>query len=206
MIAVIDYGAGNLRNVCKALEHVGAQFVLTDDVNELHRADKLVLPGVGAFADCLNGLHSRKLFDPIRQMALAGKPLLGICVGMQLLMDVGEEMGQWPGLGLIGGHVVRFEFGSSPTLKIPHIGWNNITPAAAHPIFTGIEQGGYAYFVHSYHALVTNPAHAIGLTNYGYDFASVIAKDNIWGVQFHPEKSQEVGLAMLRNFSEYRQG
>ncbi|HQZ99292.1 MAG TPA: imidazole glycerol phosphate synthase subunit HisH [Thermoflexales bacterium] len=242
MIAVIDYGAGNLRNVCKALEHVGASFVLTDDVGELRRADKLVLPGVGAFADCLNGLHSRKLFDPIREMALAGKPLLGICVGMQLLFDVGEEMGQWPGLGLIGGRVVKFDFSRLATevapgepaaegpptrtherigadqhsaesppavisiagrLKIPHIGWNNITPNAAHPIFTGIERGGYAYFVHSFHAVVTNPAHAIGLTEYGYDFASVVAKDNIWGAQFHPEKSQEIGLAMLRNFSNY---
>jgi imidazole glycerol-phosphate synthase subunit HisH len=207
MIAVIDYGAGNLRNVCKALEHIGAQLVLTSDVHELERADKIVLPGVGAFADCLHGLQMRNLSEPLRQIALNGKPLLGICVGMQLLFDVGEEMGQWPGLGLIAGKVVRFNFGaqagdSATHLKVPHIGWNQIEPTREHALLKGVPAGSYAYFVHSYYPVVANAGDVIATTNYGYDFASVVAKDRIWGIQFHPEKSQDVGLQMLRNFVE----
>jgi glutamine amidotransferase len=242
MIAVIDYGAGNLRNVCKALEHVGARPELTSDAGELTRADKLVLPGVGAFADCLRGLQSRGLAEPLRQLALDGKPLLGICVGMQLLLDVGEEMGAWPGLGLIGGRVVRFQFDPPPdaaganlqpstlnpqpstfnpqpstsnpqpsilnlqpstfNLKVPHIGWNQIHPAGDHPLLRGVLPGSYAYFVHSYYPVVNDPAHVAATTDYGFNFASVIARDNVWGLQFHPEKSQDVGLQMLRNFVE----
>jgi glutamine amidotransferase len=212
MIAVIDYGAGNLRNVCKAFEHVGAKPVLTSDAGDLARADKLVLPGVGAFADCLRGLQSRGLAEPLRQLALDGKPLLGICVGMQLLLDVGEEMGAWPGLGLIGGRVVRFQFDPPPnaaranpqpsTLKVPHIGWNQIHPAGDHPLLRGVLPGSYAYFVHSYYPVVNDPAHVAATTDYGFNFASVIARDNVWGLQFHPEKSQDVGLQMLRNFVE----
>lgn len=210
MIVVIDYGAGNLRNVCKALEHVGAQPVLTSDPRALARADRIVLPGVGAFADCLQNLQSRGFFEPLRDVALGGKPLLGICVGMQLLFDAGEEMGKWPGLGLIGGHVARFRFDAgpgangehAPSLKVPHIGWNQIEPARAHPLLNGVQPGSYAYFVHSFHPVVSDPAHTVATTNYGYDFASVVAKGNIWGIQFHPEKSQDVGLQILRNFVE----
>jgi len=218
MIAVIDYGAGNLRNVCKALEHVGARPTLTSEVGEMARADKLVLPGVGAFADCLRGLQSRGLAEPLRQMALEGKPLLGICVGMQLLFDVGEEMGAWPGLGLIPGRVVRFQFDPAPSavplpstlnpqpstfnLKIPHIGWNHIRPAQDHPLLRGVAPGSYAYFVHSYYPVVDDPAHVAATTDYGIEFASVVARDHVWGLQFHPEKSQDVGLRMLRNFVE----
>ncbi len=207
MIAVIDYGAGNLRNVCKALEHIGTQPVITDDVRLLERADKIVLPGVGAFADCLHNLQSRHLFDALRQITLSGKPLLGICVGMQLLFDVGEEMGDWPGLGLIPGKVVRFNFGdqagdSATHLKVPHIGWNQIEPTQDHPLLKGVPARSYAYFVHSYYPVVSNPGDVIARTNYGYDFASVVAKGNIWGIQFHPEKSQDVGLQMLKNFVE----
>jgi glutamine amidotransferase len=207
MIAVIDYGAGNLRNVCKALEHIGTQPVITDDVHLLERADKIVFPGVGAFADCLHNLQSRHLFDPLRQITLAGKPLLGICVGMQLLFDVGEEMGEWQGLGLIPGKVVRFDFGqqkgdSATHLKVPHIGWNQIQPVQDHPVLKGVPAGSYAYFVHSYHPVLTDADNVIATTTYGYEFASVIAKGNIWGIQFHPEKSQDVGLQMLKNFVE----
>jgi glutamine amidotransferase len=209
MIAVIDYGAGNLRNVCKALEHVGTQPLLTSDVREIQQADKIVLPGVGAFADCLQGLKSRGLFEPLRQLALGGKPLLGICVGMQLLFDVGEEMGQWPGLGLIPGRVVRFTWNGvqsqgepHQTLKVPHIGWNQIEPQREHPLLRDVPAGSYAYFVHSFHPTTADPAHVIATTCYGYDFASVVANRNIWGIQFHPEKSQDVGLRMLRNFVE----
>lgn len=206
MIAVIDYGAGNLRNVWKALEHVGAKWLLTDDAGLIRGADKVVLPGVGAFADCLAGLHSRGLFEPVRQLARAGTPLLGICVGMQLLFDVGEEMGSWPGLGLLPGRVVRFDFavaGPYAQLKVPHIGWNEVRPVRRDPITDGIPvQGSFAYFVHSYHPQVDDPSDVIAVTDYGYDFASVVGRGNVWGIQFHPEKSQDVGLRMLRNFAQ----
>ncbi len=210
MIAVIDYGAGNLRNVCKALEHVGAELTLTDDRRELERADKLVLPGVGAFADCQHGLKARELFEPLRALALEGKPLLGICVGMQLLFEVGEEMGEWEGLSLIPGRVVRFHFSTrnntanaegESQLKIPHIGWNQLwLKRADHPLLAGICDGDYAYFVHSYHPQIADPAHVLAVTDYGYPFPSVVARGNVWGIQFHPEKSQDVGLRLLRNF------
>lgn len=220
MIAVIDYGAGNLRNVCKALEHVGAELTLTDDRRELERADKLVLPGVGAFADCQHGLKARSLFEPLRALALAGKPLLGICVGLQLLFEVGEEMGEWEGLGLIPGRVVRFHFSEithatssvgpsshsqfsirNSQFKIPHIGWNQLwLKQPDHPLLTGVRDGDYAYFVHSYHPRVADPTYVLAVTDYGYEFPSIVARDNVWGIQFHPEKSQGVGLRMLRNF------
>jgi glutamine amidotransferase len=207
MIAVVDYGAGNLRNVCKALEHVGAKVNLTSDPGEIAQADKVVLPGVGAFADCLQGLKTRGLFEPLRDLALDGKPLLGICVGMQLMLGVGEEMGEWPGMGLIPGRVVRFQFqnpqSATHNLKVPHIGWNQITPRQDHPLTHGVTVGSYAYFVHSFHPVVSDPAHVVAVTDYGYEFASVIAKDNVWGIQFHPEKSQDTGLAMLRNFCRF---
>jgi glutamine amidotransferase len=203
-IAVIDYGSGNLRNVCKALEHVGGDIVLSDQREVIGRADKIVLPGVGAFADCRQGLIDRGLFDSAREWARSGRPFLGICVGMQLLFDIGEEMGRWPGLGVVPGRVVRFEFETLPgcsALKIPHIGWNRVRPCQpAHPLLQGVQTDGYAYFVHSFHAHDTDPRHVIAMTDYGYDFPSVVAKDNIWGIQFHPEKSQDVGLQMLKNF------
>lgn len=208
MIAVIDYGAGNLRNVCKALEHVGTRPTLTSDVHMIEQADKIVLPGVGAFADCLNGLKQRGLFEPLRRIALAGKPLLGICVGMQLLFDVGEEMGEWHGLGLLRGRVVRFNFPGSPgqtmsdRLKVPHIGWNQVTAMRQHSLMLHLPADGYAYFVHSFHPVADDPQDVVAVTHYGYDFASVVAHDNIWGIQFHPEKSQDLGLQMLRNFVE----
>jgi glutamine amidotransferase len=204
-IAVIDHGAGNLRNVCKALEHVGAQLTLTDDPRAIGRADKVVLPGVGAFADCQRGLKSRHLFEPLRDIARAGKPLLGICVGMQLLFEVGEEMGEWEGLGLIGGRVVRFhgpDFDGPRALKVPHIGWNRLSLRQAHVLTDGVPDGGHAYFVHSFRPEGVDPAHVLATTNYGGDFASVVARNNVWGIQFHPEKSQDVGLRMLRNFAE----
>jgi glutamine amidotransferase len=209
MIAVIDYGAGNLRNVCKALEHVGADITLTDDLSVIERADKVVVPGVGAFADCQHGLKSRGLFQPVRDIAARGTPVLGICVGMQLLFDMGEEMGEWEGLGLIPGRVVKFDFTQHSTLsphplKVPHIGWNQLTlRQPGHPLLRDVPEGGYAYFVHSYHPAGVDPAHVLATTDYGYDFPSVVARDNVWGIQFHPEKSQDVGLQMLRNFVEF---
>ena len=207
MIVVVDYGAGNLRNVCKALEHVGARVYLTDNAREIMQADKVVLPGVGAFADCLQGLQSRGLFEPLRDLARDGKPLLGICVGMQLLLGVGEEMGEWPGMGLIPGRVVRFQFQNPQSairnLKVPHIGWNQITPTQDHPLMAGVKPGSYAYFVHSFHPVVDDPAQVVAVTDYGYEFASVVARDNVWGIQFHPEKSQDTGLTILSNFCRF---
>ena len=203
VIAVIDYGAGNLRNVCKALEHVGAKLTLTDDPRALECADKLVLPGVGAFADCQQGLKARGLFEPLRDLALAGKPLLGICVGMQLLFEVGEEMGEWEGLGLIAGRVVRFDHArrNLAPLKVPHIGWNQLwLKQAEHPLLAGLRDGNYAYFVHSYHAQPVDQSCVLATTDYGYEFPSIVAQGNVWGLQFHPEKSQDVGLRLLRNF------
>jgi glutamine amidotransferase len=200
MIAIIDYGAGNLRNVCKALEHVGAKITLTDNPKEIKRADKIVLPGVGAFADCLQNLKRRGLCELLHEIALGGKPFLGICVGMQLLFDVGEEMGEWEGLGLIEGRVIKFQV-ESFKLKVPHIGWNQVVAKQPnHPVLKDVTQNGYAYFVHSYHGFDVDTRHVVATTDYGYDFPSVVAKDNIWGIQFHPEKSQEVGLQMLKNF------
>jgi glutamine amidotransferase len=211
MIAVIDYGAGNLRNICKALEFVGAEIILTDDPKVIQQADKIVLPGVGAFADCANGLRARGLFELMQRIGQSGTPFLGICVGMQLLFEVGEEMGAWPGLGLLPGHVIRFDFARTPphqsslpaqSLKIPHIGWNNVKPVQAHILLKGVPDNGYAYFVHSYHAGMTNPDHVLATTDYGYDFPSVVGHANVMGIQFHPEKSQDVGLQMLKNFAE----
>ncbi len=236
MIAVIDYGAGNLRNVCKSLEHVGAKILLTDKPSEIERADKVVLPGVGAFADCFQGLQKRDLLEPLMDFAHSGRPFLGICVGMQLLFEAGLEMGEWPGLGLIPGRVVKFKWAdearvatgvereawsvnsslhaprSTPhsppfapsRLPVPHIGWNQIQSVQpAHPIMQDIQQDGYAYFVHSYHAEPLQDAHVVATVNYGYDFPAVVARDNVWGIQFHPEKSQDVGLQMLRNFIQF---
>ncbi|HEY3291703.1 MAG TPA: imidazole glycerol phosphate synthase subunit HisH [Anaerolineae bacterium] len=206
MIAVVDYGAGNLRNVCKALEHVGARPELTSDAQIIKQADKVVLPGVGAFADCRQGLISAGLFTLLQDVAHSGTPFLGICVGMQLLFDVGHEMGEWSGLGLIPGHVVRFDFkhldDGAKQLKVPHIGWNMIEPRKAHRLLTNVQKDGYAYFVHSFHPVADNVDDVVTTTSYGYDFASIVARENVWGIQFHPEKSQEVGLQILRNFVE----
>ena len=204
MIAVIDYGAGNLRNVCKALDRAGANLTLTADPREIERADKVVLPGVGAFADCMMGLQQRDLIEPCLEAAHSGRPFLGICVGMQLLFDVGEEMGEWPGLGLIPGRIGRFDFAGvegAARLPIPHIGWNHVLlDQPEHPLVAGVSPTGYAYFVHSYHARGLPAANIVASTEYGYSFPAVVARNNVFGIQFHPEKSQAVGLQMLRNF------
>lgn len=204
MIAVIDYGAGNLRNVCKALDRVGANPTLTADPREIKRADKVVLPGVGAFADCMMGLRQRDLIEPTLEAAHSGRPFLGICVGMQLLFDIGEEMGEWPGLGLIPGRVGRFDFSGiegAARLPVPHIGWNHVLlDQPEHPLVAGVSATGYAYFVHSYHARGLPAASVVASAEYGYAFPAVVARGNVFGIQFHPEKSQAVGLQMLRNF------
>lgn len=201
MITIVDYGVGNLRSVQKALEHVGAPATISPDPAALQAAAEdpssgIVLPGVGAFGDGMQELHRRALVDPLRQLARSGKPLLGICLGMQLLFEHSEEMGKHQGLGLLPGQVLRFPPGR---LKVPHVGWNQLH-LRPHPLLAGIADGAYAYFVHSYYALPAEPGDVLATTDYGLEFAAVVGRERIWGAQFHPEKSQEVGLQLLANF------
>lgn len=201
MIAIVDYGVGNLRSVQKALERVGATAVVSADPATLDAAQGIVLPGVGAFGDGMAHLRARHLVEPVLRQVEQGKPLLGICLGMQLLFDESEEMGLHQGLGILPGRVVRFPEGE---LKVPHIGWNQLRLAGARPeteILSGIGEGAYAYFVHSYYAAPAEPADVLATTEYGLDFASVVGRGRIYGAQFHPEKSQDVGLRLLENFA-----
>ncbi len=202
MIALIDYGAGNVRSVEKALQAVGAEVKVTSQPCALHEASKIVLPGVGAFGDCMAGLQRAGLVDALRQVVQAGKPLLGICVGLQVLFDEGEEQGLHPGLGLLPGRVVRFRRQpANPGLKIPHTGWNQIEPVARSPLLDGLPPGAWAYFNHAYYGQAS-PEHTLAVTSYGEPFPSVVGLGSIYGVQFHPEKSQWTGLRTLRNFVE----
>lgn len=201
MIAIIDYGVGNLRSVQKALERVGATAVVSADPAAFDAAQGIVLPGVGAFGDGMAQLWARHLVEPLLRQVGQGKPLLGICLGMQLLFDDSEEMGHHQGLGLLPGRVVRFPEGN---LKVPHIGWNQLDLAAAGPegqILSGIAPGAHAYFVHSYYVAPAEPADVLATTEYGLEFASVVGRGQIFGAQFHPEKSQDVGLQLLENFA-----
>ncbi len=202
MITIVDYGVGNLRSVQKALELVGAAAVVSGDPEALAAARGLVLPGVGAFGDGMANLALRGLLEPVRRHVSAHKPLLGICLGMQLLFEESEEMGRHRGLGFLPGRVVRFPEGE---LKVPHVGWNRVHHAglASRPgrLLAGIPGGAHAYFVHSYYALPGDPGDVLATTEYGLRFASVVGRGGIWGAQFHPEKSQEVGLRLLANFA-----
>jgi glutamine amidotransferase len=211
IVALIDYGSGNLRSAEKALARVagaeatGHEIVVTADPEVAAKAERIVLPGVGAFADCMRGLSALPgMIDAMRTSVFQrGAPFLGICVGMQLLASVGREFGDHSGLDWIGGEVVRMT-PSDPALKIPHMGWNEVRFAHAHPIFEGIASGTHAYFVHSF---VIRPAAAsdvIAVTDYGGDFASAVGHANIAGTQFHPEKSQAAGLQLLANFLRWR--
>ncbi|MBI3362303.1 MAG: imidazole glycerol phosphate synthase subunit HisH [Chloroflexi bacterium] len=198
MIALIDYGIGNLRSVQKALEYVGAEVRLTVDPAVMRAADKVVLPGVGAFGDGMKGLRARGLVDAVREIAARGTPLLGICVGMQVLFDSSEEMGQHPGLGILPGRVKRFAVKS---LKVPQTGWNQIEPRVEHPLFHRLPPGAYAYFNHGYYC-AARPEDTLATTDYGGAYPSVVGRGRVYGIQFHPEKSQSVGLLLLRNFVE----
>ncbi len=206
MILLLDYGIGNLRSVQKALEAVGAPVRLSDRPADLAAAEKIILPGVGAFGDGMAGLRDRGLIAPLREALAAGKPLLGICLGMQLLFSASEEAPETPGLGLLPGVVRRFPPGlreaSGLALKIPHTGWNQIWPQRPSPLLDGLRPGAYAYFNHGYYCQPADPADLLAETDYGLRFASVVARGSLYGVQFHPEKSQAVGLQMLRNFVE----
>jgi len=197
MIGILDYGVGNLRSVEKAFYAAGARAVVSDDDRVLQGADGLVLPGVGAFAACMTALKSRGFDQLIRERVSQGTPLLGVCVGMQMLFEVSEEFGSTPGLGLITGRVRRF----ASTELVPQVGWNQVHKASQHDLLDGIEDQTFFYFVHSYYCEPINPRVVVGETSYGLNYASVVATEHIAGVQFHPEKSQSAGLHLLANFS-----
>ena len=204
MIALIDYGAGNVRSVQKALEAVGAEVCIARDPRALTDAEKVVLPGVGAFGDCMAGLGRAGLVDALYRAVEQGKPLLGICVGMQVLFEEGEEMGHHAGLGILPGRVIRFADNIiAGGLKIPHTGWNQIEPVRATPLLHGLPPGAWAYFNHSYYCQA-QPEHILAVTDYGGPFPSVVGRGRVYGIQFHPEKSQRVGLHILRNFVKWR--
>ena len=198
-ISLIDYGIGNLRSVKKALEQVGAQVVQTSDPEEILSGEKVVLPGVGAFKDGMFGLQQRGLIPTINAVVERQTPLLGICLGMQLFFDRSSEMGNTYGLGYIQGVVKEF---SMKNLKIPQTGWNQLNLATGSPLLKGVDVGSYVYFNHSYYCKPENSSMAITTTDYGLNYASAIQAGSIYGVQFHPEKSQSVGLKILRNFVE----
>jgi len=198
-IIMIDYGAGNIRSVQKAFEHIGAKVTLTEEPDMVLGARKLVLPGVGAFGSGLTALRARHLDSAIIRAANQGTPLLGICLGMQFLFDQSDEMGLHDGLGLISGHVTRFNL-ADKGLKVPHMGWNQIESKRDHPLLNGVPDGSHAYFVHSYYCVADDDRDVIAQTEFGHPFASCVARGNIFGIQFHPEKSQLRGLQILRNF------
>jgi glutamine amidotransferase len=195
-IAVVDYGIGNLGSVMKAFRHVGAPAVLTGDPIEVRRADALVLPGDGAFGATMDEIRRRGLLEPLLEAAREGRPLLGICIGMQLLFEESEEHGRHQGLGLLPGRVRRLPEGRT----IPHMGWNELRSARPHPLLDGVPDGGHVYFVHSYFCDAPEDV-VLAWTDYGRDVAAVVGRDNVLGVQFHPEKSQAVGLRMVGNFA-----
>jgi glutamine amidotransferase len=198
MIAIIDYGMGNLRSVLKAFEAVGSKAQVTNNVGDILKADKVVLPGVGAMGPAMQKLQELALTDPIHKVIKDGKPFLGICLGLQLLFENSSEGGFSEGLKVLQGSVERFT-----ALKVPHMGWNQVKiQPAGDPMFKGLSSGENVYFCHSYFVKPKDVSIAAGTTNYGIDFASAVVHDNIWGVQFHPEKSQKSGLQILKNFGE----
>ncbi len=200
-IIMIDYGAGNIRSVQKAFEYLGAKVILTEEPERVMGARKLVLPGVGAFGAGISNLRAKKLDSAVVNAAIQGTPLLGICLGMQFLFEKSDEMGLHEGLGLLSGHVTRFDL-VDKGLKVPHMGWNQIEFKQSHPLFTGLPNGSHAYFVHSYYCVAGDEHDVIAETNFGHPFVSCVARDNIFGIQFHPEKSQRYGLQILQNFVE----
>lgn len=208
MITIIDYGIGNLRSIEKAFQAVGASVLRTDDPDEIAEAEHLVLPGVGAFGACIREIRSREVEEAMRDVIDRGVPFLGVCVGMQLLFDEGLEHGAHRGLGLLPGQVVHFHKamngqGGAKDLKVPHMGWNVLRPTRPSPLFNGLDEGGepFVYFVHSYHAVADKESDVLATSEYGHSFLAVVQRDNVFGVQFHPEKSQYHGLRILENFA-----
>jgi len=200
MICIIDYQMGNLRSVQKGFERVGHPAVISDDPNRVAEADKIVLPGVGAFEDAIAELRRREMIQPIREAIDAGKPFLGICLGLQLLLDRSFENGEHEGLGIIPGEVRRFELPREYT--VPHMGWNQLNIRRPAPILAGLDEGTHVYFVHSYYVAPTDPDVVATETDYGGPFCSMIWRDRLFASQFHPEKSQADGLRILKNFAE----
>ena len=200
MIAIVDYQMGNLRSVQKAFQRVGHHAEITDDPQQLDQADKIVLPGVGAFADAIGELRRRDLVEPIRAAIAADKPFLGICLGLQLLFDVSYEDGEHEGLGIVPGKVVRFEVPAD--FKVPHMGWNQLDFARQPDIFRPLPNGTHFYFVHSYYVVPDDPSWIAATATYAQPFCAMIWRENLVATQFHPEKSQRDGLRVLRNFAE----
>jgi len=202
VIAVVDYGAGNLGSVHKALRFIGAPVEVSRDPERVARADALVLPGVGAFHRCMSGLAEAGLTGPVRAFIASGRPFLGICVGLQMLFAESEEHGAEPGLGVLPGRVVRFRFegAAGEGLKVPHIGWNTLRFPRPGALFRGVPEGARAYFVHSYYPVPEEPDVTTAETEYGRPFCCAVERGSVHATQFHPEKSGEVGLQILRNF------
>jgi glutamine amidotransferase len=200
MIAIVDYQMGNLRSVQKALEKVGHAAEITSDPQVLGRADKIILPGVGAFRDAIAELRGRDLVGPIKDAIEAGKPFLGICLGLQLLFDVSHEDGEYEGLGIMSGEVIRFKL--PPEYKVPHMGWNQAKIVRRAPILDGIEEGAHFYFVHSYYVVPTDRDLVAIEAEYPNPFCAMVWRNNLFATQFHPEKSQANGLRLLKNFAE----
>ncbi len=207
MIAVVDSGYGNLRSVEKALAHVGGQPVITADPDVVRRADQVVVPGQGAFRDCVAGLAERGLGQAVRESIARGVPFFGICLGLQVLFEESEEQGPCRGLGLLPGRVARFR-PDDRTLKVPHMGWNQVSApgggVSSDPLWRGLGDSEFVYFVHSYHVVPANPADVALECDYGGLFCAAVRRDNVFACQFHPEKSQRVGLQILKNFVEMR--
>ena len=199
MVAIIDYGVGNLFSLNSSLKYIGAEAVVTGDKNAIKKADRLILPGVGAFEDAAKKLKQSGLSELIKELAQDGKPIMGICLGMQLLFDRSYEYGCHEGLGLIPGEIMPLEGKIPANLKIPHIGWNSVKKVKDCPVFKSVNDGDFFYFVHSYYACECEENVAL-LTDYGFPVTAAVAKGNIIGCQFHPEKSGEAGLKLLRDF------
>ena len=202
MIAIVDVCSGNLRSVERALAQAGGEVVITRDPDVVHRADKIVVPGQGAFGVFMRGLVERGLGEALREAIASGRPYLGICLGMQILFDESEEQGPCAGLGVLAGRVVRLR-PTDPRLKVPHIGWNQIAFHRRDPLLAGIAEGAYVYFVHSYHAVPDDPSLVTLDAEHGVRLTAAIRRDNVFACQFHPEKSQSIGLQILRNFVEH---
>jgi glutamine amidotransferase len=203
MIAIVDTGSGNLRSVAKALAHVGGAPTITSDPELVRRADRVVVPGQGAFGAFVRGMHDRGLEDALREVIAGGRPFLGICLGLQVLFDESEEQGPVPGLGVLPGRVLRFR-PASAAHKVPHMGWNQVRRAGAgsDPLLAGIPDGTWFYFVHAYYAAPGRPADVALTCEYEVSFAAAVRRDNVFACQFHPEKSQAAGLRLLANFVE----
>lgn len=197
-MTIIDYGVGNLRSVEKAFQASGVDATVSADARVLRAAEKLVLPGVGAFRACMSGLAERGFTDLVRERVAEGTPLLGVCVGMQMLFEESEEFGRTEGLGFLSGRVRRFK----ADLRVPQVGWNQVEWSNNHPLSDGLQSGEFFYFVHSYLCEPEDASVVVGETEYGGKYASVVARGNVCGVQFHPEKSQAAGLRLLSNFAE----